>query len=250
MKLKVGEIDPFSSLAYPQKSSIVIYLQGCNFRCPWCWNREYLDPIAGKDKEIEEVIQEVKEDPSDTEAVVIDGGEPTKQPRALQELCERLKEDGYKVQINTNGSNPDVIEELGMKKNVDRVALDVKAPPDFQRRYSKIIGRKIKKKHLKGVKQVLRISNVFEFELEPRTTVIPGLTDNKHWIGKTAKTIGIYADLHVLQAFTPTKGTLKQEYQEEKRINREKLLELAEESKKYVKNVRIRTQETGTEQIV
>ncbi len=249
MKVKIGEIDLFSSIAYPDKPSTVIYFQGCNFECPWCWNSNYLDSFLGEEKEISEVVQEIKEDPTETEVVVIDGGEPTQQPEALEILCETLKKEGYEVQINTNGTNPRIIEEMGIKGKMDRVALDVKAPLEFQRKYSKAIGKKVGKRHTEGVKKILRVSNLCKYELEPRTTVIPGLTDSEHWINKIAKTVGTYTNKYVLQGFTPEKGTLEQEYQEEDKITREKLIKLALEARKYVKHVKIRTLEAGTEDI-
>ncbi|MFW5902410.1 MAG: anaerobic ribonucleoside-triphosphate reductase activating protein [archaeon] len=249
MKVKIGKIDLFSSMAYPEKPSTVIYFQGCNFKCPWCWSYEYIDPLVGEEKEVSQVIQEVKEDPTETEAVVIDGGEPTQQPKALEEMCKELKKEGYKVQINTNGTNPEIIENMGIRGRIDRLALDLKAPLEFQRMYSKTTGKKVNKKQTKGIKQILRVSNLCKYELEPRTTIIPNLTDSKHWISKIAKTVGTYTDNYVLQGFTPEKGTLNPEYEEEKRINQEELIKLALEARKYVKHVKIRTQETGTETI-
>jgi len=50
MKVKIGEIDLFSSIAYPDKPSTVIYFQGCNFECPWCWNSNYLDSFLGEER--------------------------------------------------------------------------------------------------------------------------------------------------------------------------------------------------------
>ena len=249
MKVNIGEIDPFSSLAYPGKTSTVIYFQGCNLKCPWCWTHEYLDPINGEEKETTQIVKEIKEGPTDTQAVVIDGGEPTQQPKALKELCEKLNKEGYKIQINTNGTKPNIIEEIGIQEKVHRIGLDVKAPLEFQRRYTKTIGKKTKKKYIKGIKQILRVSNLCKYKLEPRTTVIPGLTDSKHWIGKIAKTIGTYTDTYTLQAFTSEKGTLNPDYQEKEKVKREELLDLAREAGRYVKHIKIRTIDSGTEQL-
>lgn len=249
MKINVGEIEPFSSLEYPGKASAVIYFSGCNFRCPWCWTYDLIEPLAGEEREVREVVKEIEEDLEEIEAVVIDGGEPTQQPEGLKELCSILDSKGYKVQVNTNGSNPEVIDEIGIKEKIDRLGLDVKAPLNFERRYSKVIGREMKEEFSEGVREILRGSSLCSYEIEPRTTVIPDLMDSSHRISKIAKEVSIYTDNYVLQGFTPEKGTLEEEFEEKEKIEREKLLEFGREAQKYVKNVWIRTPSIGTEKL-
>lgn len=247
MKINVGKIDPFSSLEYPGEPAAVIYLAGCNFKCPWCWTYDILDPMQGEEREAQDVIREIEKEPGDIEAVVIDGGEPTQQPEALKYLCKILESEGYKVQINTNGSNPEVIDELGIRDQIDRLGLDVKAPLEFQRRYSKIIGREVNEEHLEGIREILRGSSMCSYEIEPRTTVVPDLIDSPHRIKNIAGEISMYTDRYLLQAFTPEKGTLDPEFEEKDRVTREELIKLGKKAQKYIDKVKIRTPSTGEE---
>lgn len=245
MTVNIGEIEPFSSVEYSGKTASVVYFAGCNFRCPWCWTYEYIDPVDGIEKELEEVVEEIEQ--STSEAVVIDGGEPTRQPKQLNSLCEVLDDMGYPIQVNTNGSNPHVIEELGLSGKIDRLGLDIKAPLQFSRRYSKVIGVSMKEEFKKGIKTILRSNKACKFRLEPRTTIVPNLTDSGHWIRKIAEQVSKYTDTYVLQAFSPEQGTFDREYEEEEKVTRDQLLELAREAQRYIRNVKIKTQETGLE---
>lgn len=249
MEIKVGNIDLFSSVEYFNRSAAVVYLAGCNFRCPWCWSYDMLEEYSGREIEVSELVKEIEEDPSEIEAVVVDGGEPTQQQDALIELCTLLKEKDYLVQLNTNGTNPEVVDELGIKGKIDRLGLDIKAPLDFERRYSKLIGRKMKHEFKESIKEILRASSLCGYELEPRTTIVPKLTDSRHWISKIAQEISMYTDNYVIQAFTPEKGTLSAEYEEMEEVTREQLIELAGAAKRHIPNVMIKTRETGLEKI-
>ncbi len=249
MKINIGRIDPFSSLEYPGEPAAVIYLAGCNLKCPWCWSHDILDPMQGQERETQDVIQEIEEDPGDIEAVVIDGGEPTQQPEPLKYLCKTLESEGYKIQINTNGSNPEVIDELGIRDQIHRLGLDVKAPLEFQRRYSKVIGRKVSEEHLEGIKEILRGSSMCSYEIEPRTTVIPDLMDSPHRIKEIAEEISLYTDRYLLQAFTPERGTLDPEFEEKNKVTREQLIELGKKAQEHIDLVKIRTPSTGEEKL-
>lgn len=249
MQMNVSSIDPFSSTAYPDKSAAVVYLAGCSLKCPWCWSHEMLDPITGQEKEVTQIIQEINQDPSEVEAVVVDGGEPTEQSEALVDLVSGLKECGYLIQINTNGANPDMIEELGIRGFIDRLGIDIKAPLDYQRLYSKVIGREVLEEHLENLRRLLRASSVCKYQEEPRTTIVPDLMDKGHWIEQIAKEISLYTDTYVLQGFTPEKGTLKPEFKEKEPLKREQLVELGKRAKKHLKDVRIRIPGMGTEKI-
>lgn len=249
MNVNIGRLDLFSSMAYPNRSAAVVYFAGCNLRCPWCWTHEMVEKYSGEEMQVEELVKEIKDNPSELEAVVIDGGEPTQQPDALFFLCKVLKEEGYLVQVNTNGSNSEVIDEVGIRGNLDRLGLDIKAPLDFARRYSKATGVKIREELKENMELILRASSLCKYELEPRTTVVPGLNDSSHQIEKIAEKISFYTDNYVLQAFTPEKGTLNKEYENKEEITREKLLELSQVAKKHLSNVMIRTHETGLERV-
>jgi len=249
MNVNIGRLDLFSSTAYPNMSSAVIYFAGCNMRCPWCWTHEMIKRYSGEEMEVEELVKEINDNPSELEAIVIDGGEPTQQPEALFSLCKLLKEEGYLIQVNTNGSDSEVIDEIGIRGNIDRLGLDIKAPLDFARRYSKATGVRVGEELKENIEGILRASSLCKYELEPRTTIVHGINDSRHQVEKIAEKLSFYTDNYALQAFTPEKGTLNKEYEAKEEVTREKLLELSQVAKRHLSNVMIRTHETGLERV-
>ncbi|HDJ96651.1 MAG TPA: radical SAM protein, partial [Candidatus Aenigmarchaeota archaeon] len=111
MKVKIGgikEVSLVDVLFYP---SFVIWFSGCNFRCPWCHN----GPLAlgnGKNVNVSHIIEKVKENKKFVDFVQITGGEPTLQKDAVLHIFREVKKMGLKTSLNTNGSNPKVIENL------------------------------------------------------------------------------------------------------------------------------------------
>jgi pyruvate formate lyase activating enzyme len=125
--LRLGGLIKTSTLDYPSKISAVVFTQGCNFSCPFCHNPELVlasAPALAKD----EVLAFLKKRRPLLDGVVISGGEPTIQPD-LPEFLSEIKNLGYPIKIDTNGSNPLVIENLISSNLIDYVALDLKARP-------------------------------------------------------------------------------------------------------------------------
>jgi len=124
----IGGLIKFSLIDYPQKMSAVIFTQGCNFRCPYCHNPELVLPEKYNQPILEEdVIEFLKKRRTQLEGVVITGGEPTIQ-KGLPGFLRRIRNLGYLIKLDTNGSNPDLIRELIDKGLVNYIAMDVKAP--------------------------------------------------------------------------------------------------------------------------
>lgn len=110
---------------YPGHISAVIFTQGCNMNCYFCHNSQLIPNRRGKCSE-QEVIEFLKIRQGILEAVVITGGEPTIQ-EGLTEFITKVRQLGYKVKLDTNGSNPLVLKSLIEKNLVDYVAMDVKS---------------------------------------------------------------------------------------------------------------------------
>ena len=127
--VRIGGLQKVSMIDYPGLLSAVIFLSGCNFRCPYCHNpglaRGETDPQLGA----REVLAYLDARRGLLEGVVISGGEPTLQT-GLPAFCRALKNRGYAVKLDTNGSFPDVIDALVAAGLVDYVAMDVKTDPD------------------------------------------------------------------------------------------------------------------------
>lgn len=248
MDIVIGDITPVSTTDFEGKSAVVVYFGLCNFKCPFCWTHKFLDTISCKKMDTKEVFDQVMESRDLISGVVFDGGEPVYQPDALLELCKAFKAEGLFVKINTNGSNSGIIAEILERNALDHLALDVKAPLEFEREYDKVI-RVDAKKYIHEIERIYQLKHAFPFKLECRTTVVPHLIFRRHDIEQIAKEVSKVADFYVLQQFDPVKGTLDPEFAGFQKIPRERLLELARIAKRHVRDVRIRTDEMGEEKV-
>ncbi len=149
----------------------VIFTAGCNFRCSFCSNRDLvLNPEKIPTISNEEFYQFLIDHKQWLDAVCVCGGEPTIH-KDLPEHIARMQSLGYKVKLDTNGSNPDVVQKLIDEKLIDYVAMDIKAPLE---RYHEIINVQIDTTLIQKSVDVLMQNRVpYEF----RTTVVPTLID-------------------------------------------------------------------------
>lgn len=123
----IGGIQRCSFSDYPGKVAAVIFTQGCNFRCPFCHNGSLLAPKGAAQCGEREVFDFLKLRQNRLDAVVISGGEPT-QHNDLPQFISKIKKHGFAVKLDTNGSNPEMLENLLKEGLVDYLAMDIKAP--------------------------------------------------------------------------------------------------------------------------
>ncbi len=113
-------------LDYPRHLAATIFLGGCNMRCPFCHNASLVTgaafPPALPEQEVLSYLEKRK---NILEGVCITGGEPTLY-RDLPEFIARLKDLGYKVKLDTNGTNPAMLKSLISQKLIDYAAMDIK----------------------------------------------------------------------------------------------------------------------------
>ena len=167
--MRIGGLQKFSLIDYPDKFSCIIFTQGCNFRCFWCHNPELVYPHLFKDTISENYVFSFLESrKNELEAVVVTGGEPTIQPD-LVEFIEKIKKMGYLVKLDTNGSNPHILEKLLKNKLVDYVAMDIKAPPE---KYPLLIGKDI---DVSLIFKSIEVIENYSLDYEFRTTFVPFL---------------------------------------------------------------------------
>ncbi|MEJ2241531.1 MAG: anaerobic ribonucleoside-triphosphate reductase activating protein [Candidatus Bathyarchaeota archaeon] len=151
----------------------VLFLSGCNFRCPFCHNvnlvlePEKLDAIP-----LEYLKEKLKEQKEWIDGICITGGEPTIN-KDLVKLCSTLKNMGFLIKLDTNGTNPVILKELIDKKLVNYVAMDIKAPLN-EKNYSEATGVKIEK-NLNKINQSIELLKKSNIDYEFRTTVVPTL---------------------------------------------------------------------------
>lgn len=242
MKIKLGGILDLSTIDVPGKPASVIFLWGCNFRCPFCYNIDLVVKKKYKEVETGQIVKELEKSKPFIDAVCITGGEPTLQPEALTELCKKLKQAGFFVKIDTNGSNPKLIKSLIEKKFVDFVALDVKAPlkPDI---YSRVIGVNADE-HVKSVRETMNILISSNIDYETRAPIVPGLNADTKILRELAEDVK-NAKTFVLEQFWSERGTIDPALSGVKGLSREEM----KNATKLFKNkiVKIRTREAGEE---
>ncbi|MDP8306491.1 MAG: anaerobic ribonucleoside-triphosphate reductase activating protein [Candidatus Chlorobium antarcticum] len=139
--LPVGGFLPQSLVDFPGRIAAVVYTSGCNFRCPFCHNPELVLPDefgAPPLLEFDDVLERITRNRSLLGGVVVTGGEPTIH-KSLPDALRMFKGLGLEVKLDTNGSRPEMLEELLEGELVDEVAMDIKAPFELDR-YSALSG--------------------------------------------------------------------------------------------------------------
>lgn len=154
-----------SLIDYPSKIAAVIFTGGCNFRCPFCHNGSLINKDSAHCVEINEILNFLKNRKGKLDGVVISGGEPTIH-NDLEEIIKQIKKLGYKIKLDTNGTNPKMVETLIRKKLINYVAMDLKAPLD---KYSEITCTQVDTDKIKQSINLL-LKNYIEYEF--RTTVV------------------------------------------------------------------------------
>ncbi|MGL1932268.1 MAG: anaerobic ribonucleoside-triphosphate reductase activating protein [Desulfotalea sp.] len=124
----IGGFQPLSLCDFPQTPAAVVFVQGCNLRCPFCHNQQLL-PMTQENLEYTEdqILEHLKIRKKVLSAVVISGGEPTVH-KDLSLFIIKLKSLGLKVKIDTNGTNPKALIQLIERNLLDYIAMDIKAP--------------------------------------------------------------------------------------------------------------------------
>lgn len=133
----ISGLQRLTLLDYPGKIACTVFLGGCNFRCPFCHNGSLVVP-----SEISELMSEdeffafLDSRVGRLEGVCISGGEPTLTPN-LADFVRKIKEKGFSVKLDTNGSRPEVLRSLIDENLLDYVAMDIKNSPE---NYGKTVG--------------------------------------------------------------------------------------------------------------
>ena len=121
----VYDITKFSHLDYPNHLASIIWFSGCNMRCDYCYNKDIVLSNEGK-YNLYDVINFLKDRVALLDGVVLSGGEATN--HYLVELCREIKNLGFKIKLDTNGTNFKNLQTLCELKLIDYIALDYKAP--------------------------------------------------------------------------------------------------------------------------
>jgi pyruvate formate lyase activating enzyme len=229
--MQIGGLQKVSLIEYPGEISAIAFAQGCNFRCPYCYNPELVDPDLYRECISEEVVFSFLERrKGKLDAVTITGGEPTIQ-HDLIDFIKCVRKIGYLIKLDTNGSYPDVLEKLISGQLVDYIAMDIKGP---LHKYKTVTKSKIDEDKIRqSIEMIMKAGVPYEF----RTTIPKKLLheDDLLEMGKLLRN----ASRYILQQFIPTR-TLDKQFLKYEAYSREEMEYFREKLKKDVPVVRLR----------
>jgi pyruvate formate lyase activating enzyme len=229
--MKIGGLRRVSLIDYPGFISATVFLQGCNFKCPYCHNPELVDPglfqPCIKEKEVMEFLDSRK---GKLDAMTICGGEPTIQDD-LAPFIKKIKKMGFAIKLDTNGSQPQVIKTLLDEKLLDFIAMDIKAPLE---KYESVVKVPVNSDSIKeSIRLILKSKITYEF----RTTVVESQLEEKDILQIAELLFG--AKSYVLQKFVPVK-VLDKKFLNEKSYSDEKFQKIKKHLEHQIPSITIR----------
>ncbi len=192
--MNIRGLQKLTLLDYPGKMACVIFTAGCNMRCPFCHNsRLVINPEKENELSVEEVLSFLKKRQGILDGVVITGGEPLLQ-NDIKDLIIRIRELGYPVKIDTNGTFPERLKELVDDREGGYVGIDIKKTPVL---YGETVG--ISGYDISKIKESIEFLLQGKVDYEFRTTVVREFHSvfGMENLGKLIKG----AKRHYLQAF-------------------------------------------------
>lgn len=170
--MKVRGLQKLTLLDFPGKAACTVFLGGCNFRCPFCQNSELILP-GGDGYEVpeEDFFSLLKKRKGILDGVCVTGGEPLVN-RGVDEFIKRIKDMGYLVKLDTNGTFPDKLSTFIDGGLIDYVAMDIKNSPE---KYAETVG--VKNFDIKPVCESAALLMEGKTDFEFRTTVVRELHD-------------------------------------------------------------------------
>lgn len=223
---------------YPDKIACTLFTYGCNFRCPYCHNPELVihDPDLLDTVTDREVLDFLQTRRGKLDGVVFTGGEPLIHIKKLIPLLEKIKQLGFLIKIDTNGTFPSELKDLIDKGLVQFAAMDFKCSPG---KYPSLGASKDDSTKIKQTLALLVGSNI---DYEIRTTVVPGLHDEKeieemmHYLTSVKK--------YVIQNFVPN-GTIDPKYKGMDGFSHKVLNQFRKIAEKKIENVQVKNDFTS-----
>jgi len=226
--MNIGGFQETSLLDYPGKVAAIIWTTGCNFRCPFCYNPDLVfektDNVS-----IEHILSFLDARKGKIDALSISGGEPFLQ-RDLKDFISQVKNRGYLVKVDTNGSFPDRMKELLDEGLIDYLSMDVKATKN---KYNEITGVSV---DVDDIRTSIDLIKEHAGDYEFKTTVIPkfhqkeDIVEIARWLKGSKK--------YFLQQFKSNTSIISSEIFSP--YSKEELLNMCETIKPYFKHCNVR----------
>ncbi len=229
IKMKICGIQKLTLLDYPEKTACTIFTGGCNFRCPFCHNGDLVTGNEQEEISQEEILAFLKKRQGILDGVCITGGEPLLW-KDIGEFIKKVKELGFLVKLDTNGSNPELLAELVGSGLIDYVAMDIKNSLEG---YPETVG--VSGFDTADIQKSVKFLMECGIEYEFRTTVVAEFHTEER-IERLAEWIS-GAKRYFLQNFKETDGVIQKGLHS---VGEEKLKGFAETAKKYIEKVELR----------
>ncbi len=228
--MKIHGLQKMTLLDFPSRVACTVFTGGCNMRCPFCHNALLVTDIKGECEYTEEyVLDFLSKRKGLLDGVCITGGEPLINPD-IPEFIKKIKALGFAVKLDTNGTNPEMLEMLIKEGLVDYVAMDIKNCREKYALTAGVLGLDISK--IERSIEILKSSSIdFEF----RTTVVREFHTVKD-IAAAAEWIG-GAPKYFLQAFTDSGNLIGENMNA---VSKEEMTEMCNAAKRFVENTQIR----------
>jgi len=169
--MKIHGLQKMTLLDFPGRVACTVFLGGCDMRCPFCHNAELIDGSAPPVMEEEELLAFLKKRQGLLEGVAITGGEPLLRPDIIS-LAEKIRDLGYPMKLDTNGTHPDRLREIIDRGLAAYVAMDIKNSPD---RYAVTAG--VDTLDMGKIRESVSLLMEGRTDYEFRTTVVAELHD-------------------------------------------------------------------------
>ncbi len=226
--MNISGFDKLSLIDYPDKLACIIFTQGCNLNCSYCHNPELIPHQTGTVIE-EEIFNYLNKRKNILDGVVITGGEPLLQ-KNIKSFIKKIKKIGFKIKLDTNGSNYKLLKELIEENLIDYVALDIKHD---ENNYLSIKG--LEHYNFNNIKENIKILENSKINYEFRTTVIKdyhNINSLKNICSLIKKESPYY-----LQKFENSEQVRNKELQT---FSKEELINIINELKKIHPNIKLR----------
>ena len=189
----------FSLVDYPGNICCVLFVGNCNMRCPFCHNPHLvLDPESQPHIREAQIFNFLKTRVGKLDGVVISGGEPTLRKNII-DFAAKIVEMGFKIKLDTNGSNPKVLKDLYAKGLLHALGVDYKAPSAKYADLTRSKDGKIAEK----VADTLRFAIKEKLQLDVRTTVHKSLLSPEDLLAMRKELDGLGVSNWALQMFNP-----------------------------------------------
>lgn len=233
--MKFSAIHTLTLLDYPDTVAAIVFTPGCNFRCHYCHNAEFVLPeyirkIQDDFIPEEKILGFLEKRKGKLEGLVISGGEPTLHGENLLAFMQKVKDKGFRIKLDTNGTHPEIIEKALRQNLLDFVAMDIKAP---SKDYRELTGVEIDFSQIKRSRDLL---DDFGLDYELRTTIIQPFHTPERLQEIFKFCAG--APLYTLQNYRPDK-VLNPAWKKYTGFAPDQLQEFVDQARKYIKNVRV-----------